>query len=727
MLIKNLTFKTNNHIGDISNKEYIFLFFNDKKEIFVVNYEVNKQRSEITKYINNIDISKDEKVFLINPFEFDISGSELIIFILYSEMNKYIPVDVLILQEDNNKELSVLIKNISTIESYYISYPIFINHPDINLKLISEYNLSNIYHTLISNNLYVNINNFLLELKKYKNITINNIINNNNNYQTQLSRLIDFHLVSDENENQNMLCIEDKMEVKTLKKTRKQLTKTEPKLNYSERIFTIDPIIKKKYSGKNFKIVAEVLNNILKWDIVQIKNKDNDQIYDYCLFIPKSEYFINIDGIFNKKEYIKQNSDLYFDIDFNQTPFPSDIWSEIRIASLILKQLDLPWYFRMRNVSLLQTKPMNSFKFNFPDNIQVEFTQGDCGFLTLNLYYKLRWDIYAVYFIPKDVQILRNNKKFTKMIKDKYDPSHFVNLVPTEIKISNILDENNDRDNRSLFVDIIGVSTFKELINYWSTISDEKNRKMILIKVDDEFLANSSCIVSSFEEDFSDNLEKKLTSIDEITNICIQKMELSDHYQVKKIIEITEHPLYERIFELSNSKEITTDLEQIPGIPSGTDQDISNKVLNSNLFEKENFYNRLINNYTLAYQLGIGPKVEFKKCNGLLVIYMEYLPIQNNKITFKKHESQIKNIIEILHNSKNIHGDYHIGNIAFTDKGEPKLIDFDLMFSFDEAKLSIPFLIWLKTGFDVESLEEMLKIEGKNLLDDFGDDIFVDL
>jgi len=458
--------------------------------------------------------------------------------------------------------------------------------------------------------------------------------------------------------------------------------------------------------------------------------------------IPSNDYYIDIDGIFSVEDTLRDNPEIEF-VKYNiSTDIPIDIWSEVRIAALILHKLNLPWYFKMRDVTLMRKEPMEEMSFNFDEDTQIRFTYGDCGFLALDLYYKLRWDIYGLYFLPNHLKIpnvdSEDSEEFINNIKQKYEASHYINLVPTTIPQLLMLADNID--NQSLFVDITGIKSFTNLIKYWKELNSEDitHQRFLLVKVNDDYVKEHNCIFnliskqiesSSYQKiELQRDLETELTKINDISISLIQKMELSKHYSVKKVIEVKNSPLYQQ-FSLLLRDERKSEVKR----------QLAKSQMNSDFFKEENYYKRLINNYKKAYELGVGPKVEFEICDNFsddsssknfslnsgkkLIINMEYIPIQNNKITYKKKVNHVKELTERLHQNNILHGDLTSNNIAFNDKEEPVLIDFDLSFTFDEAKTMIPFIHWMKSGFGASSVEKMIEMENRDLTNIFEGDI----
>jgi len=533
-----------------------------------------------------------------------------------------------------------------------------------------------------------------------------------------------------------MFYSEDAMEVKTLKDIRCK----DEEIIYSEKLLYLPPNTISKYNGVNFKVIACILNNILKWDVAQeIDIKTND-VLSYKVITPDRKFFIDINGVYNIEEYLSKYSSKSLDnsssllqtdrkfIPYSCDNIPEQQYDEMKIAYHICNKLNLPWYYKWRSVSLMRKKEIEEIQFNFPDDIQIQFQYGDCGLLALSLYYKLRWDIYALYFLPNNFDM---NSKNRKDIIKKYEASHYINLVPTTAHIQKMYYE--EQLNFVKFVDITGISSFTNIISYWKEMNkdDIKNQKIVLIKVTDQYVIDHNCSLNIMSEHIIDNehdlytqLETELTKIDDISTELIQKMNLKDHYFIRKVIEVTDSPLYAYLGELLKSN-------------NNDDINIAKTELQSNFFDPDNYYNRLIRNYTLAYQLGIGPQVSFNKQydkhKEILIIYMEYLPIQNNKITYKKCDyiinssegisNKVTDLTSTLHKHNMFHGDFNIGNIAFTDKEEPKLIDFDLTFTFDEAETMILFLHWMKEYFYVDDIPGMISVELRNLYEQFGDAI----
>nr|QBK86289.1 MAG: uncharacterized protein LCMAC102_00840 [Marseillevirus LCMAC102] len=131
------------------------------------------------------------------------------------------------------------------------------------------------------------------------------------------------------------------------------------------------------------------------------------------------------------------------------------------------------------------------------------------------------------------------------------------------------------------------------------------------------------------------------------------------------------------------------------------------------IFPKDkDLLNRIICNYRVMSTTEIGPKFSEQICGNILIIFMEYLPIKATEELMKKYESKIQSLIKDMHNRGAVHGDLHGGNIAFTSKLEPKIIDVDTMFYLDELEDNPLPREWVENNFDlVENMEEFIEYE----------------
>lgn len=469
---------------------HLFFYF-DGRNPYTFNREVNKKTQKVDRIFKWIDLPKNQRIYYINEFHFYSKCSEFIMLILTptqdNPFHKRNHKEVIIFQDCGNNILELLLRSEDMFKgSFYVSYPIIVSYPHHNLFPVSENILTKIYLKVISNGNYIsNVNDFISDL-------INDSFINENlfkitipQYIQQLNRLVELYLVdisfknsfsffSPKNDSGLGICFEDKMEVKTL-----QRIPYIEELQIYDKNFNLDTKFTIRYSDVDFYIIAQILNNILKWDIVEEIDVNNSKIISFKIITPDEKYYIDIYDIFSIEEYLKYNSNSEFRKLVSINPIPSDIWSEVRVAASILHQLNLPWYFQMRSVSLMQKEPMEEMNFNFDQDIQVQFSQGDCGYLALDLYYKLRWDIYAVYFLSNDIEIPNNfgkhtynensdeykiSMKFIDDIKQKYEASHYINLVPTTVP--QLLMSSSNSDDQSLFVYIMGVTSFMNSIEY---------------------------------------------------------------------------------------------------------------------------------------------------------------------------------------------------------------------------------------------------------------------
>ena len=118
--------------------------------------------------------------------------------------------------------------------------------------------------------------------------------------------------------------------------------------------------------------------------------------------------------------------------------------------------------------------------------------------------------------------------------------------------------------------------------------------------------------------------------------------------------------------------------------------------------------------------LGLGPKlIDGSICGEYLVLITEYIecPLTSKDLENKTLVSAIEQQIKKMHDMGIVHGDLHGANVRYNEqhgKYNIYFIDVDTAFTFsDYEKHEFPKL-WLKQGFDIESLDEIIQIEKKN-------------
>ena len=111
--------------------------------------------------------------------------------------------------------------------------------------------------------------------------------------------------------------------------------------------------------------------------------------------------------------------------------------------------------------------------------------------------------------------------------------------------------------------------------------------------------------------------------------------------------------------------------------------------------------------------MGIGSEICSKFCssNGFesVVFMMEYLPIPATTKLIAENAENIQTLINRMHSLGIYHGDLHGGNIAFTKKMEPRIIDLDTVFYANELDSKIVKL-WAEKGFDM-TVPELIEWE----------------
>lgn len=138
MKVNNLYFTVDHH------KNVSFFWLNhETKRLLDVYSGKNIEYTKEFKIVEEIKIPSG-KLFQMEDFEMDPEGSELIVIPIKFNDNKIKPYEIMIFQEDRNHNIQmltslseILMKQFS-LRDVDIEDPVFINHPTINLKYISE-------------------------------------------------------------------------------------------------------------------------------------------------------------------------------------------------------------------------------------------------------------------------------------------------------------------------------------------------------------------------------------------------------------------------------------------------------------------------------------------------------------------------------------------------------------------------------------------------------------
>lgn len=136
------------------------------------------------------------------------------------------------------------------------------------------------------------------------------------------------------------------------------------------------------------------------------------------------------------------------------------------------------------------------------------------------------------------------------------------------------------------------------------------------------------------------------------------------------------------------------------------------KSFNDEFPTKSALSHRMHANYNFASSSKLGPKLfDSFLCNENLVIITEYLPTKFESSMIDQYQSKIQSMIKKLHDDGIIHGDLHGGNIMIDAHGNPKIVDWDTTFLFDEYKNTALYKEWVSGGFGMDTLQELIDHE----------------
>ena len=175
-----------------------------------------------------------------------------------------------------------------------------------------------------------------------------------------------------------------------------------------------------------------------------------------------------------------------------------------------------------KHIYLVSDLNIKSHKFNFSNNLQRMFSEGDCGDLALALNSKIGWDVYSIFWSKS------RDKTGARLF-----PAHYV-----------------VKAHGDMYMDITGISTKKELTSAWL-----KRASRYIDPRDFEILPTNMKTMDdpSFECDPEDQ-----NTLDDTVNNIIEI--ISKRYNVLKVFTYNRHPFVSSGVDIFSSYPTKTSL-----------------------------------------------------------------------------------------------------------------------------------------------------------------------